>query len=78
MATDPKEHTEEELLQQAAQEIRQLNPHIGDVLLQRSEEEQEQILRDAQELERIWLEIERNGRAMTYTAEQAVNEDRGE
>ena len=70
----------DELIQQAASEIKQLNPHIGEPVPEPSDEEYAQIVVDMQELERVWDETarQRDDTAPTYTAADAVDEDRGE
>ncbi len=68
------------LIRKAAAEVKRLNPHIGEAQSPVSEDEYAQLCEDAQELERIWDAMERqSGRVpASYSASDAVDEDRGE
>lgn len=70
----------ETLILQAAAEIKQLNPRIGEPLPPYPDEEYAQLLHDAEELERVWNEIDRQqgGSPGGQPAADAVDEDRGE
>lgn len=70
----------EALILQAAAEIKQLNPRIGESLPPYPDEEYAQLLHDAEELERMWNEIDRQqeGPPDGQPAADVVDEDRGE
>ncbi len=70
----------DELIQAAAAEIKQLNPHIGRPMPALTDEEYAQALADMKELERVCDEIakQHGDAAPPYTAADAVDEDRGE
>src|SRR5690348_3638779 len=69
----------EALILKAAADVRRHNPQIGEKLPPLSESDHAQIQRDAQELERVWDEMERQrgGPPIGEPAAHAVDEDRG-
>lgn len=80
MALNKKQQLDREaLIQQAVAEAKQINPHIGKELPPYTEEEYAQLMRDDEELERLWNTPEgQRAREVRYTTADAVNEDRGE
>lgn len=68
------------LIQQAAEDVKRVNPHIGADQQPLSEAEYAEIEHGRQELEHIWDEIERQrgGPLTEELGAQAVDEDRGE
>ena len=78
----PKKRDEswDDLVVRAAAEVRQANPHIGAKEGPYPEEEYAELIEGARQLEQIWDEIDqqRGNRPQSYTAADAVNEDRGE
>lgn len=69
-----------ELIQRAAEEVKRLNPHIGEPQRPMSDEEWAEEVRSQEELERIWDEIDRQrgGPDTEETGAKIVIEDRGE
>lgn len=81
MALNKKRDAEmEELILRAAAEIKRLNPHIGEEPRPYTDEEYTEIMRDAEELDRLWNspEGQRVFREDETPAADAVDEDRGE
>lgn len=78
----PKKRDEswDDLVARAAAEVRKANPHIGAEPGPYPEDEYAELVEDARQLERVWDEIDRQrgDRPQSYTAADAVNEDRGE
>ncbi len=76
----PFDQTLDALIQKAAAEIKQLNPHIGEPQQSLSEDEYARLCEEAKELERIWDAMERQAdrTPASYSASDAVDEDRGE
>ena len=69
----------EALLRKGAEEITRLNPHIGAPPPAYTDEECAAILRDDEELERLWDSPEgQRAQQLGYSAADAVDEDRGE
>ena len=72
----------EALIAQAAAEVRQFNPHIGEIRQPYPEEEYAELVEDSQRLALVWDEIDQQlkneGKSPSYTAADAVDEDRGE
>jgi hypothetical protein len=70
----------DDLVARAAAEVRQANPHSGAKEGSYPEDEYTELIEDARQLERVWDEIDRQrgNRPQSYTAADAVNEDRGE
>ena len=70
----------DDLVARAAAEVRQANPHISAEHEPYPEDEYAELVEDARQLERVWDEIDqqRRDRPQSYTAADAVNEDRGE
>jgi len=76
LTTDPEM---EALLHRGAEEIARLNPHISAPAPQYTVEELARILRDDEEIEALWNTPEgQRAQRSSYTAADAVNEDRGE
>jgi hypothetical protein len=70
----------DDLVARAAAEVRQANPHIGAQEGSYPEDEYVELVEYARQLERVWDEIDRQrgNTPQSYTAADAVNEDRGE
>ncbi len=69
----------EALLRKGAEEITRLNPHIAAPPPAYTDEECAAILRDDEELERLWDSPEgQRAQMLGYPAADAVDEDRGE
>jgi hypothetical protein len=70
------------LVAQAAAEVRRFNPHIGGIRQPYPDEEYAELVKDSQRLAMVWDEIDRQrqneGKSQSYTAADAVDEDRGE
>lgn len=70
------------LVAQAAAEVRRFNPHIGEIRRPYPDEEYAELVKDSQRLAMVWDEIDRlrqnEGKSQSYTAADAVDEDRGE
>jgi hypothetical protein len=70
------------LVAQAAAEVRRFNPHIGEIRQPYPDEEYAELVKDSQRLAMVWDEIDRQrqneGKSQSYTAADAVDEDRGE
>ncbi|HZC07900.1 MAG TPA: hypothetical protein VE338_19850 [Ktedonobacterales bacterium] len=70
----------EDLIRQAAADVRQVNPHIGAPQQPTPDAERAAIERERQEAERIWDELDRQrgGPLLDEPAARAVDEARGE
>lgn len=82
MAVNEKKHNAawDALVAQAAAEVRRFNPHIGEQPQPYPDDEYAELVDDAQRLATVWDEIDqqRAGKPQSYTAADAVDEDRGE
>ncbi|HEY1391310.1 MAG TPA: hypothetical protein VGF38_22420 [Ktedonobacterales bacterium] len=72
----------EALIAQAAAEVRRSNPHIGEIRLPYPDEEYAELVEDSQRLALVWDDIDqqlqRAEKSQSYTAADAVDEDRGD
>ncbi|HEX5549157.1 MAG TPA: hypothetical protein VFX24_17255 [Ktedonobacterales bacterium] len=72
----------EALIAQAAAEVRRFNPHIGEIRQSYPDEEYAELVEDRRRLALVWDEIDQQrqneGKPQSYTAADAVDEDRGE
>lgn len=70
----------ETLLARAADAIQRANPHIGELSQEYSAEDYAELTQETREMEHMWdaMEQQRHGQPQTYTAADAVNDDRGE
>ena len=67
---------------QAAAEVRRFNLQLGEIRQPYPDEEYAELVKDSQRLAMVWDEIDRQrqneGKSQSYTAADAVDEDRGE
>lgn len=83
MAVNQKhDEAREALIAQAAAEVRRFNPHIGEIQQPYPDEEYAELVEDSQRLALAWDDIDQQlqstGRSQSYTAADAVDEDRGD
>ncbi|HEU4782233.1 MAG TPA: hypothetical protein VFS83_02730 [Ktedonobacterales bacterium] len=72
----------EALIARAAAEVRRFNPHIGEIRQPYPDEEYAELVEEGRRLSLVWDEIDQQrqseGVSQSYTAADAVDEDRGE